>query len=36
MPEGFAFARLQNELREISQNEDSGLSVGLIDDNLFA
>ncbi|CAG9320188.1 unnamed protein product [Blepharisma stoltei] len=35
MVEAFACARLQNEFRELSQNEDIGFSVGLIDDNLF-
>ena len=35
MVEGFAVARLQNEFRELIQNEDSGFSVGLIDDNWY-
>lgn len=35
MVEGYAIARLRNEMREISQNEDSGFSVGLKDDNWF-
>jgi hypothetical protein len=29
MVENYAVARLRNELRELSQNEDSGFSVGL-------
>ena len=35
MVENYAIARLRNELRELSQNEDSGFSVGLKDDNWF-
>lgn len=35
MVESFAIARLQREFRELSQNEDTGFSVGLVDDNWF-
>jgi ubiquitin-conjugating enzyme E2 G1 len=35
MVEGYAVARLRNELRELSQNEDSGFSVGLKNDDWF-
>ncbi|CAG9332672.1 unnamed protein product [Blepharisma stoltei] len=35
MVESFAIARLQREFRDLTQNEDSGFSVGLVDDNWF-
>ena len=35
MVEHYAIARLRNELRELTQNEDSGFSVGLKNDNWF-
>lgn len=35
MVENYAVARLRNELRELSQNEDSGFSVGLKNENWF-
>ena len=35
MVEGFALARLRNEFRELTQNEDIGFSIGLIDDNWY-
>ena len=35
MVEQYAIARLRNELRELTQTEDSGFSVGLKDDNWF-
>ena len=35
MVEGFALARLRNEFRELSQNDDAGFSVGLVDDNWY-
>ena len=35
MVENYAIARLRNEFREFSQNEDSGFSVGLKDDQWF-
>lgn len=35
MVENYASARLRNELKELTQNEDCRFSVGLKDDNLF-
>ena len=35
MVEGFALARLRNEFKELTQNEDIAFSVGLIDDNWY-
>lgn len=35
MAEAFAIGRLQSEFRELVQNEDSGFSVGLENDNWF-
>lgn len=35
MVESYAIARLRIEFREITQNEDTGFSVGLKDDNWF-
>ena len=35
MVEQYAIARLRNEMRDLTQNEDSGFSVGLLNDNWF-